>query len=145
MVHMEDTLDTLFQCWFCHHRMKVNESKTQTTVLGTPVMLRGIPGVRMVFNGSEISDSKEVQKLVVTIGRHLSYKPHVDARTRQCTGMLIALSHSLHVILSSTPATLVQAGLVISTVRYCISVYVSCNATHLHPPHQKNLFTLALV
>ena len=76
----EDTLGTLFQ-WFCHHRMKVNEAKTQTIVLGTPAMLRGIPDVKMVFTGSEIIGSKEVKNLGI-INRHLNYKAHADACLR---------------------------------------------------------------
>ena len=126
---MEDTLDTLFQ-WFCHHRMKVNESKTQLMVIGTAVMLRGTTGVSVTFNGSQIRDSEAVKNLGVTMDRNLSYQAHIDAMTRRCTGMLIALNHSRLVIPNATLATLIQA-LVISAVRYCISVYGSCNATQL--------------
>ena len=93
-------------------------------------MLRGIPDVKLVFNGSEISGSKVVKNLGVTTDRHLNYKAQ-DALTRKCTGMLIALNHSRHEIPNTTMATLVQ-GLIISAVRYCISVHGSCNATQLH-------------
>ena len=115
--------------------MKVNEKKTQMIVIGTPSMLRGITDVTVTFNGSQIRDSKVVRNLGVTIDRHLNYQPHIDALTSRCTGMLMALNHSRHVIPSTTLATLVQA-LVISVVRYCMSVYGSCNDTQLQRVHK---------
>ena len=126
---IETTFSAMFQ-WFCHHRMKVNESKTQMLVIGTRPMLRGANDVTVTFNGSQICDSKVVRNLGVMIDRHLTYQAHVDAMTRKCTGVLMALNHSRHAIPSTTLATLVQA-LVISMLRYCISVYGSCGETQL--------------
>ena len=61
VTRMESSLNTLFQ-WFCQHNMKVNESKTQMVVIGTPPMLRQIPPVTIKFNGSLVPDSKSVKK-----------------------------------------------------------------------------------
>ena len=129
---MEDSLTSLFQ-WCCHHRVKVNEKKTQLIVFGTPVMLKDVPSgsVTVTFNGSQVRDSEVVKNLGVTMDRHLNYKAHIDALTGRCTGMLMALNYSRHVIPGNTLATIVPA-LVISAVRYCISVYGSCNVTQLH-------------
>ena len=130
IAQLEENLFSLFQ-WFCHHRMKVNEQKTQMIVLGTHQMLRNTPAVTLSFNGSLIHESETVKNLGVTIDRNLTYQPHVDALNRKCTGMLMALNHARHVIPSDTLATLVNA-LVISVVRYCLSVYGSCNNSQMH-------------
>jgi len=94
-------------------------------------MLRNITPVTIAFNGSQIHESKVVKNLGVMIDKHLNYQEHVDMMTKRCTGMLMALSHARHAIPSTTLPHLVQA-LVISTVRYCLSVYGSCNVTQTH-------------
>ena len=127
---MEGTLDSLFQ-WFCQHSMKVNEKKTQMIVLGTPAMLKGMAPVSITFNGSQIPQSATVQNLGVVFDKHLNFQEHISLVTRKCTGTLIALSHARHVIPSTTLPCLVQA-LVISMVRYCLSVYGSCSQTQIH-------------
>ena len=74
----ESNLNTLFQ-WFCHHRMKVNQNKTQMLVIGTPTMLKDISPVTISFNGSQIQDSKVIRNLGVMVDRHLKYQSHIDA------------------------------------------------------------------
>jgi len=78
IARMETSLNALFQ-WFCHHRMKVNEKKTQMIVIGTPAILRNVPPVTIAFNGSQIHDSKVIRNLGVMVDRHLNYQAHVDA------------------------------------------------------------------
>ena len=51
--------------------------------------------------------------------------------TRKCVGILIALSHAKHVIPKAQLSSIVQA-LVMSIVRYCISVYGSCGDVQVH-------------
>ena len=58
----------------------------------------------------------------------MTFASHTDDVVRRCTGILIGLSHSRHCLPQTTLLTLVQ-GLVFSLVRYCISVYGTCNAT----------------
>ena len=50
--------------------------------------------------------------------------------TAKCTGILIALSHARHVMPARTLKVVVQA-LVLSIVRYCMSVYGSCGVTRM--------------
>ena len=130
VAQMEDNLSSLFQ-WFCHHRMKVNETKTQMIVLGTPAMLRSASTVTLSFIGSRIHESEVVKNLGILLDRHLSYQPHISAVINRCTGMLMALNHARHVIPNNTMSTLVQA-LVLSVIRYCLSVYGTCNNTQIH-------------
>ena len=62
--------------------------------------------------------------------RHLNFVSHVDAVSQKCTGMLIALMHARHVVPRSALKRIVEA-LVISVLRYCLSVYGSCGETQL--------------
>jgi len=110
--------------------MKLNSKKTQVIVLGTPGMLRNLPPVTIQLCGTAIPESRTVTNLGVTIDRHLNYQSHIDAMTNKCTGILIALSHARHVIPKTSLKAIVQA-LVISIVRYGISVYGSCGTVQL--------------
>ena len=55
---------------------------------------------------------------------------HIDGVSQKCTGMLIALMHARHVIPRSVLKQVIEA-LVISVLRYCLSVYGSCGETQL--------------
>lgn len=129
-LQMENALNNLYQ-WFCHHNMKINEAKTQMIVLGTTGMLRNMEPVSITFNGAQVQESRVVRNLGVLIDRNLTFKDHVDSIVKRCTGTLIALNHAQHVIPRSTLPCLTQA-LVISILRYCLSVYGSCSNTQLH-------------
>ena len=72
-------------------------------------MLRSFEGVTLTFNGSVIHASEEVRNLGVVVDRHLSYRAHVDDLSRRCTGMLIALNNSRHVIPKRVLPKLIQA------------------------------------
>ena len=126
---MENALSCLYR-WFCANGMMLNTAKTQMVVLGTPAMLRGLPTVTLNFCGTVIADSRVVKNLGVYVDRHLTFEAHVDNLTRKCTGILIALSHVRHVIPRTTRKCIVEA-LVLSIVRYCLSVYGSCGVTQL--------------
>ena len=125
----EAALDAAYR-WFCHNGMKVNAAKTQMLVLGTPAMLRGLPPVTVNFCGSTVVDAGTVKNLGLYLDRHLNYQAHITAMASKCTGILIALSHARHVMPANTRKVVVQA-LVISIVRYCISVYGSCGVTQM--------------
>ena len=116
--------------WFCQHGMKTNASKTKMLVLGTPAMLRSLPPVTVSFCGTELKDTGTVKNLGLHLDRHLNYQTHIDVMTAKCTGILIALSHARHVMPARTLKVVVQA-LVISIVRYSMSVYGSCGVTQM--------------
>ena len=117
--------------WFCHNGMKLNTAKTQMLVLGTPAMLRDLPPVSINFCGTVIKDAGSVKNLGLTMDRHLNFQNHIDTITHKCTGLLVALSHTRHVIPKAALKTIVEA-LVISILRYCMSLYGSCGVTQKH-------------
>ena len=61
---MENALSYVYD-WFCHNGMKLNATKAQMLVLGTPAMLRTLPPVVVRFCGNVIADSREVKNLGV--------------------------------------------------------------------------------
>ena len=121
---------SLLSTWFGKNGMKINAQKTQLMVLGTRQNLKQLPTVGIKFMGATVSGSPTVRNLGVVLDQTLSFTAHVDDVVRRCTGLLIGLTHSRHHLPRMTLSTLVN-GLVISLVRYCISVYGSCNATQI--------------
>lgn len=114
--------------WFGKNGMKINAQKTQLIVLGTPQNLRQLPSLSIKFMGATVSGSPTVRNLGVQFDQGMTFASHTDNVVRRCTGILIGLSHSRHSLPHTTLLTLVQS-LVISLLRYCISVYGVCNAT----------------
>ena len=117
--------------WFSTYGMKVNPTKTQLMVHGTKNVLRDLPPIQIRFGSSIISESQTVKNLGVTLDRSLSFEPHINQLVAKCTGVLVSLTHSKHVLPSYTVAYVVNA-LVVSSIRYCIAIYGTCGKTQLH-------------
>ena len=130
ITRMQTALNSMYQ-WFCQNGMKLNAQKTKMLVLGTPAMLRNMPPVTVNFCGATIPDSRVVQNLGLHMDRHLNYQSHIDALSRKCTGVLLALSHARHVIPRAAFKAIVEA-LVLSIVRYCLSIYGSSGNVQIH-------------
>ena len=127
---VERALLTLYT-WFCAHDMKVNATKSQLIVLGTRQMLRDMPPVRVNFAGSTISESDTVTNLGVIMDKHLTYHDHVSRLVTRSTGTLLALNHAKHVLPSRVIKPIVTS-LVVTCIRYCLSIYGTCGTTELH-------------
>ena len=125
----ERAVSTMYQ-WFGQHAMKLNAGKTQLVVVGTQQMLRHLPAVSISVGGSRIAESGAVRNLGVTFDRSLTFSAHIANMKTRCNGLLVALSHIKHSLPSEVVDTVVQ-GLVISIVRYCMSVYGSANQTNM--------------
>mgnify|MGYP002634725191 CR=1 FL=1 len=124
---MEQALSKLFT-WFCTNNMKVNAAKTQMIVLGTRQMLKDLPPVTIQFSGTTVKESAKVKNLGIVMDRHLTFHDHVSHVVAKCTGALLALIHVRHVLPAHTVKPIVTS-LVVSTLRYCLSVYGTCGAT----------------
>ena len=127
-------IEMALQCmldWFSHHGMKVNAAKTELMLFGTKQMLRDIPNVSVRFSDVMISCADQVRNLGVIIDKNLSFQSHVDKLVPKCTGMLLALNHTKHILPYGTLKHLITA-LVFSTMRYCMSVYGICGQTQKH-------------
>ena len=116
--------------WFGSNSMKVNTSKTQLIIFGTKNTLNDLPPVQLRFGTSVVSESRVVKNLGLTMDRYLTFEDHVSQLVAKCTGVLIALSHSRHVLPPFTVALVVNA-LVVSAIRYCVAIYGTCCKTQL--------------
>ena len=120
---MEQTLASL-DSWFCASGLKVNAGKTQLMLLGSAPNLRQVPSFSVKFRDHLLSPVPEAKNLGLVFDRTLSWDKHVTAVTRHCVGTLAGLSHLRSYLPTSVVSALVSA-LVLSQVRYCISVYGS--------------------
>ena len=116
--------------WCGKNGIKINASKTQLIVIGTGQNLRTMPHIQLEFMGTTILSSRSVKNLGVVFDQNITFLAHVDDVVRRCTGMLIGLSHCRHALPQDTLSTVVQA-LVVSSIRYCISVYGVCGSTQM--------------
>ena len=110
--------------WFSSHGMKINQAKTQLIVPGTERLLQKVQPVEIKFGSSVTSESRTVKNLDIVMDRHLTFEDHISQLVAKCTGLLISLSHSKRALTSWTVAHVVNA-LVVSSIRYCVSVYGS--------------------
>ena len=122
---------SLLSDWFAQNSLKLNSAKTQVIVFGTRAMLKDLPEVSVRVGNTVVSGCREVKNLGVHMDRYLTYGDHIDHMVRKCTGTLLALVHASHV---SPRCVLNQivVSLVLSMIRYCISIYGTCGVTQLH-------------
>ena len=125
---MESTLTSLAS-WFHAHGLKLNTSKTEILLLGTRQNTRDLSPVSVRVGGETIQESPYVKNLGVMFDRHLTWDAHVSDVVRRCVGLLIGLRHLRHYLPQHVMMTVVQ-GLVISRVRYCLSVYGNGSAAN---------------
>ena len=79
--------------------------------------------------GETIQESHRVKNLGVLFDRHLTWDAHVSNVVRECVGLLIGLRHLRRFLPQRAMLTIVQ-GLVVSRVRYCLSVYGNDSAAN---------------
>ena len=118
---MERTLSSL-DIWFRANGLKVNAEKTQLMLLGSAQNLRNAPNFTVKFRDHILSPIPEAKNLGLTFDRTLNWDAHVTSLTRRCFGTLSVLSHLRGRLPSSVISVLVNA-LVLSQVRYCITIY----------------------
>ena len=78
------------------------------------------------MRGETIAESDTVKNLGLLMDRNLTYEPHISHIFRKCTGFLVGLSHAKHSLPSGLMPHIIDA-LVLSNVRYCISIYGNCS------------------
>ena len=95
-------------------------------VIGSRQTLRDIPPIQIRFRGQTIHPVASTRNLGLIFDCHLTWDTHVDSLVQKCFGLLIALMHIRHHLPKNIIYDVVQC-LVMSHVRYCISVYGNCS------------------
>ena len=116
--------------YFHFNGLKINVSKFELIVFGSKQNLRTLPTINVSCRGTCLTPSSEVRNLGLTFDQHLSWDAHVQKLSRKCCGILVALSHLRHYLPPQTIPDIVTA-LVISHIRYCLSVYGNGTAKNL--------------
>ena len=122
---MEASLVSL-DVWFRANSLKVNASKTQLMVFGSRQNLRSAPAIEVHFRGETLRPEYRARNLGVIFDPTLSWDAHVAHVVHKCFGMLIGLSHIRHYLPQNVIPTIVH-GLILSHVRYCVTVYGNCS------------------
>ena len=121
VARMENVLASL-DIWFRANGLKVNATKTQLMLLGSPQNLRTLPDIKVTFREHDLHPISEVKNLGLTFDRSLTWTAHISNITKNCFGVLGGLSHLRGHLPPAVILTLVSA-LVVSQVRYCVSIY----------------------
>ena len=74
------------------------------------------------FRESRLATSDEAKNLGLTFDKYLSWDSHVAQLSRKCVGILTGIAHLRHHLPSNVLTSIVTA-LVLSHVRYCLTVY----------------------
>ena len=128
ILRMESTLSSL-ATWFHAHGLKLNTSKTEILLLGTRQNTRDLSPISVRVGGETIRENGHVKNLGVLFDRHLIWDAHVSDVVRRSVGLLIGLRHLRHFLPRRAMLTIVN-GLVISRVRYCLTVYGNGSAAN---------------
>ena len=118
---MEASLASLND-WFGAHALKVNAGKTQLMVFGSRQNLQKLPDFEVSFRDAVLQPCAQAGNLGVIFDSALTWDAHVSELCQRCMGLLIGLSHARHCLPDGVIQMLVTA-LVISRVRYCLTVY----------------------
>ena len=135
---MENVLASL-DVWFRGNGLKVNADKTQLILLGSAPNIRQVDDFTVKFRGHDLVPTMNVKNLGLTFDRALSWDSHISLLTRQCFGILSGLSHLRHCLPPRVISPIVSS-LVISRVRYCITVFG--NGTQTNNARLQKLLTM---
>ena len=114
--------------WFSLNRLLMNVNKTQAIVFGSKATLRHVNLKNIDVFGVTVPVKSSILSLGVTFDRCLTWDKHIDTVTCKCVGMLIRLSLLRHSMPLKTIVLLINT-LVLPHLRFCISIWGSCNMT----------------
>lgn len=114
--------------WFSRNRLALNVSKSQVIVFGSRATLRRVDLKSVDIFNTVLPVRSSILSLGVTIDRCLTWSEHIGIVTGKCMGMLIRISLLRHVMPIKTIVLLINA-LVLPHLRFCSSVWGSCNVT----------------
>ena len=116
--------------WFRFNGLKINVDKTQLMLLGSQQNVRNILPFQVKFRDHSLSPCSEAKNLGLIFDPTLSWNFHISFITKRCFGILSGLSHLKHCLPHGVITTLVSA-LVLSQIRYCLTVYGNGTRTNI--------------
>ena len=107
--------------WLCHHRLKLNETKTEFMLISSKQMAHHLQGIKLEIDDHEILPSKSVRNLGVTMDSNACMEQHVNKICRAAYGHLQAIRRIRHCLDRQSLEIIVHA-FVTSRLDFCNSV-----------------------
>ena len=114
---------TEIQQWMIHNHLKLNASKTDVVLCGTPHNLRKIDVSTFTVGGDTVEISQSARNIGAVIDRNLTMSAHVNSVIRACYMKLRQISHIRPFLTEEATATLVRT-LILSKLDYVNSLLV---------------------
>ena len=126
----EDTLNKV-KAYFLKNGLMLNANKTQFIFIGNRQLISRIPP-NTTFNcdGTPIKPSMHVKNLGVYFDRYMLFDVHIAELKKKIMGTLIHINRISNNFNKATRVLIIQS-LVLSLIRYCISVWGSTTQTLL--------------
>lgn len=118
--------------WSTRNCLNVNPAKTQCILIGSPALISSIDRTdfpNIIFDNNNITLSKTVKSLGVSIDENLSWTAHVTSLCRKVYYSLHSLKRLKRLMHTKLKTTLVQS-LIMPIIDYCDVVYDSTSACH---------------
>ncbi len=114
--------------YFLLNGLMINSSKTQCIFIGSRQLCSRIPeDVVVQFDGTSISPSTHVKNLGLYMDRYLTFETHISEISKKVMGMLIYVNR-IGSYLDKTTRIIVIQSLVMSHIKYCLSIWGTTNS-----------------
>ena len=127
--NMSACLDAVSR-WMAKNKLKLNASKTEAIVLGTPQALRSFVHPKITIDGCQIAFSSKVKNLGAIIDQHFSLDDHVAQTCRSCNFFLYNLRR-IRPCLDTKTCTMAVQSLVISRLDYCNALLMGTTSKNI--------------
>ena len=108
--------------WFHYNGLKINPSKTELIVLGTPAQTRKTTGLSIIFGDVQLLPSDCMKILGVHLDKNFNWQYHTGKIVQRCFGSLVTINKLKHVLPKTTIKTLIES-LVFPHIRYCLPAW----------------------
>ena len=121
---LEKDLNSVCQ-WVDENKLKLNVKKTQLLLLGRKGRAQELEDVNVTLNGEQLSRSRTVKCLGVSIDDGLTWREHIESLRRKCFCGLAKL-RKLREVLPTETKRKVYNALVLPHLDYCSVVWQEC-------------------
>ena len=121
---LEKDLNSVCQ-WVDENKLKLNVKKTQLLLLGRKGRAQELEDVNVTLNGEQLSRSRIVKCLGVSIDDGLTWREHIESLRRKCFCGLAKL-RKLRDVLPTETKRKVYNALVLPHLDYCSVVWQEC-------------------
>ncbi len=131
-----ETVLNNIKTWYDVNGLKVNASKTQCLLIGSPKNTGKIPpNFTILFDNTPIPIESKVKSLGIIIDKHLTFEDHVNSLCSKLNGTLI-YTNKVKQNLDDKSRLLIINAIIFSHINYCLPIWGKCSS-HLLERIQK--------